>query len=75
MLFFAGHGMQKDGLQVIVVNEFDKQNCFYKLYQAEMWIRKLSDEFNNCYFVSLFACCREIFRFNKHTNCISLQDR
>ena len=38
-----------------------------------MWIRKHSDENKNCYFVGLFACCREILRPDKHTNCKSLQ--
>ena len=75
MLFFAGHGMQLNGLQVIVINEFDKVKKFYKLYNAENKIRYFSKKFTNCYFVGIFACCREICDLlNKHTGCISAQE-
>ena len=74
MQFFAGHGMQRDGLQVIVVNEFDPYGKFYKLYRAEQRIRYSSETFNNCYFIGIFACCREIFKALKHANCISKEE-
>ena len=74
MQFFAGHGMQKDGLQVIVVNEFDPYGNFYKPYRAEQRIRYCSEHFNNCYFIGIFACCREIFKALKHANCISKEE-
>ena len=32
---FAGHGILRDGMQTLVLNEFDPQDKFYKTLQAE----------------------------------------
>ena len=59
ILFFhvyAGHGVQYDGMQCLLVNEYS--NNFYYRYQAENLIRMLSRN-KNSYHVALFACCRE----------------
>ena len=71
LMFFACHGMSKYGTQHIVLNEFDGRMYFYKLYDAENKIRLFSKLFKNCYFISIFACCRELFFPHKHTNCVS----
>ena len=28
----AGHGMQKNGMQIVLINEFDKTESFYKVW-------------------------------------------
>ena len=61
-LLFAGHGILKDGMQHLVLNEFDEQTGFYKLFNAEDYVRRLSTAFClNSYFICLFACCRELY--------------
>ena len=69
-MFFACHGMSLNGTQQIVLNEFDAKMQFYKIYDVENKIRLFSKLFKNCYFVSVFACCREIFLPHKHTDCV-----
>ena len=61
VLFLAGHGMLKEGMQWLLLNQFDKNIGFYKMYATESEIRKWSKMLMNCYFVALFACCREIY--------------
>ena len=71
MLFFASHGMAFESTQHIVLNEYDEKKKFYRLYAAENQIRYFSELYKNCYFISIFACCREIFMPKKHNNCIA----
>ena len=71
LLFFACHGMSKNSMQWVVLNEYDTKTEFYKLHNAEEKIRVYSKNYMNCYFISLFACCREIFAAKKHRNCIA----
>ena len=60
---FAGHGILKDGEQHLVLNELDKKQGFYKLLNAESYIRRFSEACNtNSYFIGIFACCRELFK-------------
>ena len=35
VILFAGHGVLKDGMQVLLYNEFDQATGFYKLLKAE----------------------------------------
>ena len=70
LMFFACHGMSLNGTQQIVLNQFDTKMQFYKIYDIENKIRLFSKLFKNCYLISIFACCREIFRSHKHTDCI-----
>ena len=42
LFLYAGHGMIKDGLQYILLNELDKNKGFYVLNQVEKEIRLLS---------------------------------
>ena len=67
---FACHGIQKEGSQSIVINEFDPEAEFYRLWPAEADIRQWSEKFHNTYHVGLFACCREIHDPAKHRGCI-----
>ena len=39
---FAGHGIQKGGLQSLLLNEFDPRTKFYKFFNAEAKIRVLA---------------------------------
>ena len=61
MFLFAGHGMIKEGAQVLLYNEFDKKTGFYKMFKAEEIIRNMAAEFDNSYLMGIFACCRQIF--------------
>ena len=54
-----------------MLNEFDKQKQFYKLYAVETIIRQWSDKYKNCYFAVLFACCRENFLHQVHCDCVA----
>ena len=56
---FAGHGVQLDGQQAILINEHDRRINFYKRFPAEKHVRHLADSYYNSYNICLFACCRE----------------
>ena len=73
--FFASHGIAFESTQWIVLNQFDSLKEFYKLYGAENQIRLASRMFLNCYFITIFACCREIFSAKTHTNCIAANSK
>ena len=60
--FTAGHGMIKDGLQNILLNEFDKLSEFYKLYPIEAKVRMITSMAKNGYLIVIVACCRENFK-------------
>ena len=62
---FAGHGMDR-GEQVIVLNEFDKREGFYKCWKAENMIRRLAEKFQNSFHLAFYACCREVYDPNRH---------
>ena len=68
---YAGHGMCKDGRQVILINQFDNSHKFYKIAPAEINIRNMAKLFRQTYHFCIFACCREIFIKERHTNGIS----
>ena len=61
IFLFAGHGLLKDGQQVLVVNEFDQKTSFYKFFMAENTLRNLAEVCPNAYLVGIFACCRQIY--------------
>ena len=63
---FAGHGMQVDGEQVLLINQLNTKKGFYEWWAAEYDIRRLAKKFPNTYLVAIFACCREIFRPATH---------
>ena len=66
----AGHGMCRDGGQWILLNEISKDSSFYKMFAVEKTIRTWSENNLNCYFIALFAGCREVHRPFFHCNCI-----
>ena len=57
---FASHGMIQSGRQTILINEFEKATGFYRLIGAEENIRAAAINCTNSYFITIFACCREI---------------
>ena len=59
---FAGHGVLSDGMQTLLVNEFDKRKKFYKQFPAERLVRFLAEKCPNTYNIAIFACCREFER-------------
>ena len=70
IFFFACHGMAWQSMQQILVNEFDDKRGFYKLFGIESTVRTLSEHCKNCYFVCIFACCRELYSPQDHSNCV-----
>ena len=56
----AGHGIQLDGRQVVLINTFDKKTGFYRIWGIEAEIRKYAKDNANAYVIGLMACCREI---------------
>ena len=70
LTFVVGHGMHFEKSLCILLNDFDKYKGFYKLYAVETEVRKWSDVCRNCYFVAIFACCREAFLHKFHCDCV-----
>ena len=67
MYLFASHGGEFEGRQVIVINEFDKNNKFYKLYHSEKVIRLMAKNYSHSYHLCFYACCRENISRTTHT--------
>ena len=65
IFLFAGHGIIKDGMQCLVLNEYDPQTKFYKLLRVEEKIRLYGAAFQNSYNIAIFACCRDVWDHNK----------
>ena len=61
IVFIAGHGILKDGGQLILLNEFNKLAGYYKTYKIEDELRWMSKKFPNSYIVGIFACCRQVY--------------
>ena len=57
-----------DGAQGVVINEFDEGERFYKIFNAEKMIRTFGQLYSNIYQISFFACCRETYDRERHTN-------
>ena len=66
---FACHGIQVEGKQSVICNEFDKKTRYYHLYGAEHELRLWSSKHSNSYLIGIFACCREIFNKLRHSGC------
>lgn len=62
-----------EGRQVILVNEYKKENGFYKWFPAEEEARKRAQEHANIYVFVIFACCREIYMTDVHAGGVTLQ--
>ena len=66
----ASHGIQENGSQGVVVNEFDKKTEFYKIWKIEALIRYFAKTYPNSYHLAIFACCREVYDPFRHTGCV-----
>ena len=66
VMAFACHGLQMDGKQTVVINSLNKREGYYHRMNAEQDIRDIAKKNSNTYVLGLFACCREIFRTNRH---------
>ena len=64
VFFFACHGVLYEGTQHVVLNEFNNDKKYYKLYPAANKLRGYADDFPNSYIIGIFACCRH----NKNAN-------
>ena len=56
--FYSGHGMTYSGEQVLLSNEFDDKNEWYKMINVEWMVRNSAEFCSNVYFLSIFACDR-----------------
>ena len=61
LIVAAGHGMNANGQQVLLLNEFQPNKNFYKWLAIEDYIRTIAKCFPNTYTLAFFACCREIY--------------
>ena len=59
--------MVKESMTEMVLNEFDENTQFYKLFRAESLIREMSDQYPHTYIVSVFACERQKLKHIKQT--------
>ena len=64
ILLFAGHGILKQGVQNIVLNEFNPKDGFYKMHAIEGVVRAWANMLQNAYFITIFACCRQTYDQN-----------
>ena len=55
---FAGHGIVKDGMQSMLLNQFDSETKFYKMLAAEGMVRDLANRYPNAYMLAIFSSCR-----------------
>ena len=69
VILVAGHGIQFNGQQSVVINAFDKNSRFYRLWPVENDIRNWTEKYSNSYIVSFFACCRELHNVTRHSGC------
>ena len=62
----AGHGMQMDGEEVLIINSFNESIGYYDWWNVESDIRRMAGKYPNTYSVAIFACCREIYKPTRH---------
>jgi hypothetical protein len=56
--FYSGHGMTFAGEQVLLSNEFDEKNEWYKMINVESLVRNSAEFCPNVYFLPVFICDR-----------------
>ena len=56
---YAGHSVQLDDKQALLLNEYDSTNKFYKCFPFERWIRLFGEHFPHTYHFAMFSSCRE----------------
>ena len=56
---FSANGLQVNGMQSIMFNDYDEENKFYRLFEAENLLRELSNEFSNLYQIGIFTSSRK----------------
>lgn len=58
--------MTKGNMQVCLTNNFDSQTSYYEFIEVERSIRYQQADFQQVYFLVLFACCSEEYAPAKH---------
>ena len=71
---FAGHGILRDGMQSVLLNEYMKKDQFYRMFRAEAIIRMQASQYPNSYIIGIFACCRQLYNQNRMTGMISKEE-
>ena len=57
VVYYGGHGMQKDGLSHIVMRDKDNKT---PLYNLENSLRAMGAQ-DGSYVIGIFDCCRELY--------------
>ena len=65
---FTGRGISKASLQYLVLNEFDEESKFYKLFPVEERIRNIAKNNPNSYSIAIFDCNRELYDYTEMTS-------
>jgi len=60
--------MTVNGEQVLLANEYDEKNEWYKFLTVEKNVRVAANFAPNIYFFTTFACCREKFMMKNNEN-------
>ena len=53
--------MHSGGKQIVLINEYDGPNKFYRNWGVEADIRDIAARYPNSYSMAFFACCRELY--------------
>ena len=56
---FSASAIQVNGMQSLLLNEYDEESSFYRLFEAEDLLRGLADEFSNLYQIGIFTSHRK----------------
>ena len=54
LFLFAGHNVIVDGMQALLLNEFDHSRRCHKILHAEAIVREFSEKFMNSYIITIF---------------------
>ena len=57
-VLLASHGILRDGMTSLVINQFDKRREYYKMHNSEAKLRLWAEIYPNTYIICFFACCR-----------------
>ena len=66
VVLFAGRGMFFEGYQVLLYDESDPSNGFFKKFVAEKKICSWAEIYHNAYIICIMSCDRNIHNPEKH---------
>ena len=66
VVLFAGRGMFYEGYQVLLYDEYDPSNGFFKKFVAEKKICSWAEIYHNAYILCIMSCDSNIYNPEKH---------